>query len=159
MTGSNLTTLSHQVCIIRDTFLLPKITVMQFLNFQDNAEEKQIDYNEEKKVNISIGMRKVKLSNGGIPGVFNCRFANPTAANPNRKKKKPTSFVPPPQSPAGTVMNSVAAVGDAKQWLNVGNGSRQLIPFWKKPISSVVQVNIYDESFHYPYVGLLLQRN
>jgi len=88
-------------------------------------------------------MRKVKLSNGGIPGVFNCRFANPTAVNPNRKKKKPTSFVPPPppQSQTGTVMNSVAAIGDSKQWLNMGNGSRQLIPFWKKPISSnIVQV-------------------
>ncbi|XP_022913839.1 XK-related protein 7-like [Onthophagus taurus] len=30
------------------------------------------------------------------PGVFNCRFANPTAAALYRKKKKPTSFVPPP---------------------------------------------------------------
>lgn len=123
--------------------------VIQFSNFQDNTEEKQIDYNEEKKVNISIGMRKVKLSNGGIPGVFNCRFANPTVVNPNRKKKKPTSFVPPPPPQSGTVMNSVAAVGDTKQWLNVSNGSRQLIPFWKRPISSssnVVQVDICDES-------------
>ncbi|CAH1393025.1 unnamed protein product [Nezara viridula] len=34
---------------------------------------------------------------GGIPGVFNCRFTNPyTAAMTKRKKKKPTSFVPPP---------------------------------------------------------------
>lgn len=107
-------------------------------------EEKQIDYNEEKKVNISISMRKVKLSNGGIPGVFNCRFANPTAVNPNRKKKKPTTFVPPPppQSQTGTVMNSLTMVTDSKQWLNVGNGSRQLIPFWRKPISSnVTQVH------------------
>ncbi|XP_018305959.1 uncharacterized protein [Mycetomoellerius zeteki] len=121
MTGSNLTTLSNQ----------------------DNAEEKQIDYNEGKKVNISISMRKVKLSNGGIPGVFNCRFANPTAVvNPNRKKKKPTSFVPPPPPQSqGTVMSSVAAIGDSKQWLNMGNGSRQLIPFWKKPISSNVVQN------------------
>ncbi|XP_071559028.1 uncharacterized protein [Temnothorax nylanderi] len=121
MTGSNLTTLSNQ----------------------DNAEEKQIDYNEGKKININIGMRKVKLSNGGIPGVFNCRFANPTVVNPNRKKKKPTSFVPPPppQSQTGTVINSVAAIGDSKQWLNMGNGSRQLIPFWKKPISSNIVQN------------------
>lgn len=105
-------------------------------------EEKQIDYNEEKKVNISISMRKVKLSNGGIPGVFNCRFANPTAVNPNRKKKKPTTFVPPPQSQTGTVMNSMTTVTDSKQWLNVGNGSRQLIPFWRKPMcSNVIQVH------------------
>ncbi|BES99743.1 XK-related protein [Nesidiocoris tenuis] len=34
---------------------------------------------------------------GGIPGVFNCRFTNPySAAVSKRKKKKPTSFVPPP---------------------------------------------------------------
>lgn len=107
-------------------------------------EEKQIDYNEEKKVNISISMRKVKLSNGGIPGVFNCRFANPTAVNPNRKKKKPTTFVPPPppQSQTGTVMNSMTTVTDSKQWLNVGNGSRQLIPFWRKPMcSNIIQVH------------------
>ncbi|XP_020291822.1 uncharacterized protein LOC109858715 [Pseudomyrmex gracilis] len=127
MTGSNLTTLSNQ----------------------DNVEEKQADYNEEKKVDIGIGMRKMKLSNGGIPGVFNCRFANPTAVNPNRKKKKPTTFVPPPppQSQTGSVMSSVTAVGDSKQWLNVANGSRQLIPFWKKPISSfnIVQSNVSNE--------------
>lgn len=95
-------------------------------------------------------MRKVKLSNGGIPGVFNCRFANPTAVvNPNRKKKKPTSFVPPPPPQSqGTVMSSVAAIGDSKQWLNMGNGSRQLIPFWKKPISSnVVQVDIRKQIY------------
>lgn len=101
-------------------------------------EEKQIDYNEEKKVNMNISMGKVKLSNGGIPGVFNCRFANPTVVNPNRKKKKPTTFVPPPPQ-TDTVMNSMTTVADSKQWLNVGNGSRQLIPFWKKPIS-VMQV-------------------
>lgn len=90
-------------------------------------------------------MRKVKLSNGGIPGVFNCRFANPTVVNPNRKKKKPTTFVPPPpQSQTGTMMGSVTMVGDSKQWLNVANSSRQLIPFWKKPLSSssITQVGI-----------------
>lgn len=129
--------------MIRDGFLSSKASSYNFLDFQDNAEEKQIDYNEGKKVNISIGMRKVKLSNGGIPGVFNCRFANPTVVNPNRKKKKPTSFVPPPPPQSQTVMNSVTAIGDSKQWLNMGNGSRQLIPFWKKPLASnIVQVDI-----------------
>lgn len=115
MTGSNLTTLSNQVYDARQISLVEGIVILIFFffYFQDNAEEKQIDYNEGKKVNISIGMRKVKLSNGGIPGVFNCRFANPTVVNPNRKKKKPTSFVPPPpQSQTGTVMNSVASIGD-----------------------------------------------
>jgi hypothetical protein len=119
---------------------------MHFLIIQDNAEEKQVNYNEEKKVNISIGMRKVKLSNGGIPGVFNCRFANPTVVNPNRKKKKPTTFIPPPPPQSQTVMNSVTAMGESKQWLNMSNGSRQLIPFWKKPLSSnVIQVDNCNE--------------
>ncbi|XP_052899697.1 uncharacterized protein LOC128306256 [Anopheles moucheti] len=31
-----------------------------------------------------------------IPGVFNCRFSNPVNAATKRKKKKPTTFVPPP---------------------------------------------------------------
>lgn len=123
-----------------------KVLSTYFFFTQDNAEEKQIDYNEEKKVNISIGMRKVKLSNGGIPGVFNCRFANPTVVNPNRKKKKPTTFVPPPppQSQTSSMMGPMTTVGDSKQWLNVANGSRQLIPFWKKPLSSsnIAQVDI-----------------
>lgn len=99
---------------------------------------------EDKKVNMSVGMRRVKLSNSGIPGVFNCRFANPTVVNPNRKKKKPTTFVPPPppQSQTGAVTASINTVGDAKQWLGMNNNSRQLIPFWKKSVtaSSVIQV-------------------
>ncbi|XP_066603249.1 uncharacterized protein [Prorops nasuta] len=101
------------------------------LSSQDMIEEKHIDYVEEKKVNLSIGMKGVKLSNGGIPGVFNCRFANPTVVNPNRKKKKPTSFVPPPPQ-------SVPAVND-KQWLNGNNNAKQLIPFWKRPLSTIIQ--------------------
>lgn len=50
---------------------------------------------------------------GGIPGVFNCRFTNPyTAAMTKRKKKKPTSFVPPP------------SVGE----------NHNPIPFWCRPL-------------------------
>ncbi|XP_034191703.1 uncharacterized protein LOC117609451 isoform X2 [Osmia lignaria lignaria] len=118
MTASNLTALSNQ----------------------DNLEEKQIEYSEEKKVNANVGVRRVKLSNGGIPGVFNCRFANPAVVNPNRKKKKPTTFVPPPppQSQAEAVTTSINTLGDTKQWLGVNNNSRQLIPFWKKSVNSSV---------------------
>ncbi|XP_076641855.1 uncharacterized protein LOC143352831 isoform X2 [Halictus rubicundus] len=102
---------------------------------QDNLDEKQIDYTEDKKANM--GMGRVKLSNGGIPGVFNCRFANPTVVNPNRKKKKPTTFVPPPsQSQTGAVAASMNGVGDAKQWLGINSNSRQLIPFWKRSVTS-----------------------
>lgn len=46
------------------------------------------------------------------PGVFNCRFTNPTAGSLYRKKKKPTSFVPPP----GLTPVSV--------------------PFWRRPLPS-----------------------
>ncbi|CAK9817174.1 XK-related protein 6 [Anthophora quadrimaculata] len=121
MTASNLTALSNQ----------------------DNIEEKQVEYTEDKKLSMNVGVRRVKLSNGGIPGVFNCRFANPAAVNPNRKKKKPTTFVPPPppQSQTGAVTTSMNTMGDAKQWLGVNTNSRQLIPFWKKSVNSNVMQN------------------
>ncbi|XP_016908714.1 uncharacterized protein LOC107995610 [Apis cerana] len=116
MTASNLTALSNQ----------------------DNLEEKQIEYTENKKLNMNVGVRRVKLSNGGIPGVFNCRFANPTVVNPNRKKKKPTTFVPlpPPQSQSGTVTAPINTLDESKQWHGINSNSRQLIPFWKKSVNS-----------------------
>ncbi|XP_018561757.1 XK-related protein 7-like [Anoplophora glabripennis] len=46
------------------------------------------------------------------PGVFNCRFSTPSAAALYRKKKKPTSFVPPPG------LGPVA------------------MPFWRRPLPS-----------------------
>lgn len=46
------------------------------------------------------------------PGVFNCRFTTPNNAALNRKKKKPTSFVPPPG------LNTVS------------------VPFWRRPLPS-----------------------
>ncbi|XP_006619309.1 uncharacterized protein LOC102680768 [Apis dorsata] len=121
MTASNLTALSNQ----------------------DNLEEKQIEYTENKKLNMNVGVRRVKLSNGGIPGVFNCRFANPTVVNPNRKKKKPTTFVPlpPPQSQSGTVTAPINTLDESKQWHGINNNSRQLIPFWKKSVNSNVIQN------------------
>nr|XP_012149599.1 PREDICTED: uncharacterized protein LOC100881066 isoform X2 [Megachile rotundata] len=110
------------------------------LTNQDNLEDKQIEYSEDKKINVNVGVRRVKLSNGGIPGVFNCRFANPTVVNPNRKKKKPTTFVPPPppQSQTEAVTASINTLGDTKQRLGVNNNSRQLIPFWKKSVNSSI---------------------
>lgn len=91
---------------------------------------------------MNVGVRRVKLSNGGIPGVFNCRFANPTVVNPNRKKKKPTTFVPPPpQSQSGTVTAPINTLDESKQWHSINSNSRQLIPFWKKSVNSnVMQV-------------------
>ncbi|CAH1116637.1 unnamed protein product [Phaedon cochleariae] len=46
------------------------------------------------------------------PGVFNCRFSSPSASALYRKKKKPTSFVPPPGLGPVTV------------------------PFWRRPLPS-----------------------
>ncbi|XP_024943476.1 uncharacterized protein LOC107270325 isoform X2 [Cephus cinctus] len=107
--------------------------VVTTLSKQDAVEEKQIDYNEEKKVGMNMGMRRVKLSNGGIPGVFNCRFANPAVTNPNRKKKKPTTFVPPPPPQPQATSLTITPTGDPRQRLNGSGGSRQLIPFWRRP--------------------------
>ncbi|KAI4498082.1 hypothetical protein M0802_006906 [Mischocyttarus mexicanus] len=82
-------------------------------------------------------MRRVKLNNSGIPGVFNCRFSNAAVVNPNRKKKKPTTFVPPPppQDQSTSTVSPTTAGEDTKQWLNGNNGHQQIIPFWKKAAS------------------------
>lgn len=100
---------------------------------------------------MNVGVRRVKLSNGGIPGVFNCRFANPTVVNPNRKKKKPTTFVPlpPPQSQSGTVTAPINTLDESKQWHGINNNSRQLIPFWKKSVNSNVIQVILNFLFYY----------
>ena len=57
-----------------------------------------------------------------VPGVFNCRF-NPAMM---RKKKKPTTFVPPPIPVLPSIGLSVGGVGG-------GNGKMSQ-PFWKRPL-------------------------
>lgn len=102
---------------------------------QDPNEAKQMNYMEEKKNGVEIGMRRMKLGNGGIPGVFNCRFANPTVPNPNRKKKKPTTFVPPPPPPPQPSALVPSTIGETRPRLNGSGGPRQLIPFWRRPLT------------------------
>lgn len=51
-----------------------------------------------------------------IPGVFNCRFTNPVNVSTGRKKKKPTTFVPPPTAPLS------------------GEQGPMAIPFWKRAL-------------------------
>ncbi|XP_044727188.1 probable serine/threonine-protein kinase DDB_G0282963 [Chrysoperla carnea] len=53
-----------------------------------------------------------------IPGVFNCRFSNPVIASvaTKRKKKKPTTFVPPP------TMTLTQNLGPTS------------VPFWRRPL-------------------------
>lgn len=66
--------------------------------------ETQIDLQPEKNHHKSLTRYRYYGGLGhnhhnGVPGVFNCRFTNPYAAKTalsKRKKKKPTSFVPPP---------------------------------------------------------------
>lgn len=53
-----------------------------------------------------------------VPGVFNCRF-NPVI---KRKRKKPTSFVPPPMSLLKASL------------LTNGNSNKPQLPFWKQPL-------------------------
>ncbi|OXU24026.1 hypothetical protein TSAR_010025 [Trichomalopsis sarcophagae] len=103
------------------------------LSQQNAFQEKHMNGFDDKQ-NNAIGMRKVKLSNGGIPGVFNCRFANPTVTNPNRKKKKPTTFVPPPTQPQANII-PMTTLGDANKWANGNGNGPALIPFWKRPLS------------------------
>lgn len=76
-------------------------------------------------------------------GVFNCRFSSPYAANTaKRKKKKPTSFVPPPSMTVlsngdGNVTNGVSDETMAEK----EGGEKQELeppvkcsPFWKRPL-------------------------
>ncbi|XP_022197939.1 uncharacterized protein LOC111055080 [Nilaparvata lugens] len=55
------------------------------------------DSNNTQQQTAKYRYHCVNHHHGGIPGVFNCRFTNPyTAAMTKRKKKKPTTFIPPP---------------------------------------------------------------
>ncbi|XP_065091796.1 uncharacterized protein LOC135712711 isoform X1 [Ochlerotatus camptorhynchus] len=58
-----------------------------------------------------------------IPGVFNCRFSNPVNAATKRKKKKPTTFVPPPNL---AIQSNATDHGTA-----IGP---MAIPFWRRPL-------------------------
>ncbi|KAK0088850.1 hypothetical protein PV325_010447 [Microctonus aethiopoides] len=110
----------------------------------DITDEKNSEFNlGDKKVrnDVNIPMRKVKLSNNSIPGVFNCRFTNSNVVNPNRKKKKPTTFVPPPPPATATqfcenkLWSNTAGDNSIYNNNHNNNNTRQLIPFWKRPIS------------------------
>ncbi|XP_033224305.1 uncharacterized protein LOC117177628 isoform X2 [Belonocnema kinseyi] len=118
--------------------------VVASLTNQDMSGTKHTSYIEDKKFNMRISIRRVKCSNGGIPGVFNCRFANPAVTNPNRKKKKPTTFVPPP-SQHQPQNSPLVAIGESKQWVTGNESTRQLIPFWKRPLSNA-SINHYEDS-------------
>lgn len=90
--------------------------------------------------NISEDEQRAQKGNGGvnhlggIPGVFNCRFSNPyVAALQKRKRKKPTSFVPPP-----SISQNAAATSDSSS-VEIRNGSSlnggyNSIPFWCRPL-------------------------
>lgn len=73
--------------------------------------------------NPNINKQTIKYHNHAIPGVFNCRFSNPVCASTatKRKKKKPTSFVPPP------TIASLAQVA-------ANNLGPMATPFWRRPL-------------------------
>lgn len=88
----------------------------------------------------------ISPSNGvltGIPGVFNCRL-NPAL---KRKKKKPSSFIPPPHpaisvppvtsAPANTYTSITTALGSLQSNKSAANSKKPIMPtspaeFWKK---------------------------
>lgn len=107
------------------------------LTSNDNHDDKNYINNDDKKIqNNSIGMRKIKLNNNGIPGVFNCRFTNQTVVNLNRKKKKPTTFIPPPSSEQQHQNNITSNNIINKPWINCDT-TKQTTPFWKRPLSII----------------------
>lgn len=76
-------------------------------------------------------------SHGGIPGVFNCRFTNPYMAA-IRKKKKPTSFIPPP----------CVTRNDTSTHSSPRNEHMNMIPFWCKPLPQQGGSSENDSSSH-----------
>ncbi|XP_038111452.1 uncharacterized protein LOC6034256 [Culex quinquefasciatus] len=76
---------------------------------------------EAGKVFGGCGSQKYPHS---IPGVFNCRFSNPVNAATKRKKKKPTTFVPPPNL-------AMQPSGASDQGTPIGP---MAIPFWRRPL-------------------------
>lgn len=77
---------------------------------------------------------------GGIPGVFNCRFSNPyVAALQKRKRKKPTSFVPPPsisqrENTTDNINNEVVHSNGS-----ICHNGYNSVPFWYRPLPNCNQ--------------------
>lgn len=74
--------------------------------------------------------------NQQTPGVFNCRFAAPSGSSAAyRKKKKPTSFVPPPNLREG-----ISGTNQTSGGITIfgGNGTAMAVavPFWRRPLPS-----------------------
>lgn len=73
-----------------------------------------------------------------IPGVFNCRFSNPVGNGATkRKKKKPTTFIPPPT----LNVNGNGVAGGASVIATVSHPNEHqipegpmVIPFWRRPL-------------------------
>lgn len=77
-------------------------------------------------------MESSKYSSHAIPGVFNCRFSNPVGNGATkRKKKKPTTFIPPPTlGLAGHPVESDADAGST----GAGSNGLMSVPFWRRPL-------------------------
>ncbi|XP_055855141.1 uncharacterized protein LOC129918559 [Episyrphus balteatus] len=85
--------------------------------------------NEFRSNNNRKGTGKIDGSTGqpAIAGVFNCRFTNPVGnAATKRKKKKPTTFIPPPNLRYTPQLGSVSSI--------ITNGAMAM-PFWRRPLS------------------------
>ncbi|CAD7088721.1 unnamed protein product [Hermetia illucens] len=77
----------------------------------------------------SVGSKSISNRHNDQPpiaGVFNCRFSNPVGSGATkRKKKKPTTFIPPPTLGFASQLNSESPTI---------NGPMP-IPFWRRPLS------------------------
>lgn len=88
------------------------------------SNENELKTNNNRK---SIGKEVGSNGQPAIAGVFNCRFTNPVGnAATKRKKKKPTTFIPPPNLRYTPQLGSVSSI--------ITNGAMAM-PFWKRPLS------------------------
>ncbi|XP_061723978.1 uncharacterized protein LOC133530141 isoform X2 [Cydia pomonella] len=82
------------------------------------------------------GKQANNADNPVIPGVFNCRFTNPVNSSAAlRKKKKPTSFVPPPAAPAAPAPGAPApAPGAPAPAPGAPAPAAPGAAFWRRPL-------------------------
>ncbi|KAG5678607.1 hypothetical protein PVAND_008268 [Polypedilum vanderplanki] len=93
------------------------------------------------------GKHNHATTNEHLKGIFNCRFSNPVHNATKRKKKKPTTFIPPPNLnlQANINMNCInmnnpnicQSTNSAQPHIN--NNSNNIngpmtIPFWRQPL-------------------------
>ncbi|XP_055372293.1 uncharacterized protein LOC129606176 [Condylostylus longicornis] len=119
-------------CIIFGSFVLGILFMVIYYRFFHvrrlnwEAGGRYSSENKNKSENDLNDKAHLQIQNQPqIAGVFNCRFSNPVGNATKRKKKKPTTFVPPPNLSYPTQLKTENNIS-----------TPMAIPFWKRPLRS-----------------------